>query len=491
MKNFTVWIVTACMLWLSSCTQHQPATPTEITLSVEDVILLSDNTGNTPTAITLTATAPWKVTTAENANLSENWMRIWPESGTAGETTLHIEADENTSALERTVHLQIESGSTTQSLRVVQRGDGTLPQGQSIYQTGGAQDTVIVKLRAGRNYRVDINQGEDWLTPVYLSQGERFDSLALVLAGNTTLSERTADVRITDPKSGYKSSITLLQPSAALEVDLSLLQIQLPGGTLSGEGATQWVDRLFVAAFDRTGQLLFTQDIPRETDGIPSRFRVVPRESLLRNIYPSARVYIVANSSRKLSDFQGTEQDFLNRKDTASLRLFDTDSTRPPLSGFMTTDLKIGQNQLAMNLSHVTARVIFKVATDSSFQAASPAIDKMRIGGFSSWGYLFAASTDGLSSPRSTSYYSSVLPNSSNQYQFFAFEGSQLILTVRAGGRYYQGIAPNILKRGYKYTFSMRIAGSKAATTHSSTRQTMQHSRVPGEVEQTIDLLPM
>lgn len=475
-----------CAVFLVSCAQQDQTSPASISLNAQDIILLSESSEAGPASLNFTSNAAWKVTTADSKGES-SWMRVWPESGTAGSATLYIEADENPSALERMSYIQIESGGTTQSIRVVQPGDGTLPQGQSIYQTGGAQDTIRIKLRAGRNYRVDVNQGETWVTPVYLSQGERFDSLALILSGNTTLTERAAEVRITDAKSGYKSGVTILQPSAALDIDLSLLQIQLPSGTISGEGATQWVDRLFVAAFDQGGNLLFTQDIPQEEDGIPTHFQVVPEERLLRNVYPSAHVYIVANSSRKLSYFRGTEQDFLNRKDTASLRLFDADSTRPPLSGSMVTDLKIGQNQLAINLSHVTARVIFKVTADTTANTAPLVIDKLRIGGFSSWGYLFGASNDGLSSPRSTSYYSSVLPNSSNQYQFFAFEGSQLILTVRAGGRYYQGVAPNILKRGYKYTFSMRVAGSKTAASSSTTLR----STVPGEVEQTIDMYPM
>lgn len=471
---------------MASCSQQEPTQPANITLDMQDVILMPESTANSPASITFNADADWKITT-EGGQDASNWLRVWPESGRAGKATLYIEADENTSALERMRYVQIESAGAKQTIRILQRGDGTLPQGQSIYQTGGARDTIILKLRAGRKYQVDVNQGDEWLTPVYLSQGERFDSLALILSGNTTLSERTASVRITETESGYKSAITVLQPSAALDIDLSLMQIQLPSGTVSGEQATQWVDRLFVAAFDQSGNLLFSQDIPKETDGIPSHIQVTPQEDLLRNVYPSAKVYIVANSSRKLTDFHGTEQDFLNRKDTASLRLFDADSTRPPLSGVVVTDLKIGQNQLHINLSHVTARVIFKVISDTTANAQAAVIDKLRIGGFSSWGYLFSTSTDGEVSPRSTSYYSSILPNSSNQYQFFAFEGSQLILTVRTGGRYYQGIAPNILKRGYKYTFNMRVAGSKSTSSNAAP----QRSTAPGEVEQTIDLIPL
>ena len=477
----------SAVLLLAACDRNVETIPAEITVDAPRIVLPEYMDDNQAATVTFTATAPWSAETSDT-KAAADWIRISPRSGGPGTVTLSVFAEENRTPQERTAYIRILSGDATQSIGVTQKGDGTLPEGQSIYETGAARDTIVVRLHAGGNYRVDIGQGADWVVS-RLSAGEKFDTLAFFLTANHSFEDRAVSIRIYEPQRGYTSSLTLLQLSAALDIELALRHVRLPTGTAGTEAAADWTESLFVAGFDDRGDLLFTQDLPR-AEGYAFRFRVLPPETAIRNSYPSVRIYAVANSSHELAAFAGNEQDFLNRKDTAATKLFDAENIRPPLSGTAVCNLGPGTNKVEVDLAHVTALVTFNVFFDSDWTDV-PSIDKLSIGGFSSWGYLFGAATDTQSPPRATAFNPTVTPNGTNRYLFFAYEKSRLILTVRAGGRYYQGVAPDILKRGYKYTFNMRLCPDGQCRPSSETEHLARASVTTGEGERTIYLKPM
>lgn len=449
-----IYTLGVAALLLSACSRTAENVPTEVTVDVPEVTFPTNAGGPQTTTATFTTSSSWSISMSDTKAVPA-WMHVSPMSGGPGTVTLNITADENTNPDERTAYIHIETGDATQRIAVTQPGDGTLAEGQSIYEMGPARDTIRVKLRAGTEYQVDVTDGNGWVTPQYLSRGEKFDTIAFFVAANATAEERAASIRIGSAKGDYKAGITILQPSGALDFQLDLNKIVLPTGTVSSEGAAAWVDSLFVAGFDREGDLLFTQSIsPVNTSRIT--FKALPPDTRIRNAYPSAKIYIVANSSTDMSQWTGDEQSFVNRKDTAVSRLFGQEGVLPPLSGRVVQELLPSGNKIGVNLSHITALVTFKVLFDEGWEAP-PVIEKLSIGGFSSWGYLFATKTDTVAAPRATTFNPAVAPNATNEYLFFAYEKSLLVLTVKAGERYYQGIAPDMLKRGYKYTFNMRL----------------------------------
>lgn len=482
--NTRLYLLGAALL-LAACSKTIENTPAEITVDIPEITLPANTGGEQTTTATFTTTAPWSVETSDTKAVPD-WVYVSPLCGDPGTVTLHITAEENDSPQARTAYVRILAGDISKSISITQPGDGTLPEGESVYEMEPLRDTIAVKMRAGRGYKVEIQQGEEWVTPGYVYKGEKFDSLAFFLKTNNTMGDRTARIRISDPRCDYESGLTILQPSAALDIELSLQRIQLPTGSVGSDEAARWVDSLFVAAFDDQGNLLFTHDIPQAAEG-SYRFRKLPSETFIRNFYPSARIYVVANSSHEMDDFSGTEKDFLNRKDTAASKLFGSEGVQPPLSGKAVQDLRFGKNEVAVNLAHVTAQVTFNVLFDPEWDVP-PAIEKLSIGGFSSWGYLFPAATDSQEPPKAVTFNPSITPNGTNQYLFFAYEESRLVLTARVAGRYYQGIAPDILKRGYKYTFNMRLCEDGNCMPSSETGE-ITKSVVPSVVltgEQTI-----
>lgn len=487
--NTKISYLFVAFLFLAACSKTLEETPAEITVDVPEITLPASTGAEQTATATFTTTASWSVETSDTKAVP-GWVYVSPLSGGPGMVTLRITAEENPSSDTRTAYIRILTGGVTQSIAVIQPGDGTLPEGESVYEMGPARDTIAVKLRAGREYRIDIRQDEGWITPGYLSKGVKFDSLAFFLATNTTMVDRTASIRISDPRSGYESGLTILQPSAALDIDLSLQHIRLPNGNVGSDEATRWVDSLFVAVFDAEGRLLFTHDMPQAING-SYRFRALPSEAFIRNFYPSARIYAVANSSRPIAGFSGTETEFLDRKDTVASRLFGSEGVQPPLSGLAVSDLRFGKNEVDMNLAHVTAQVTFNVFLDPDW-AVPPVIENLSIGGFSSWGYLFPAVADAPKPPKAASFNPSVLPNDTNRYRFFAYEDSRLVFTVRIGGRYYQGIAPDILKRGYKYTFNMRLCEDGNCKPSSETGEIAKAAVLPSSAGgRTIYMQPL
>lgn len=488
--NAKISYLCGAFLFLAACGKTLEKTPAEITIDMPEITLPASAGGEQTTTATFTTTAPWSVETSDT-KANSGWVYVSPLSGGPGTVTLRIVAEENPLPEARTAYIRILTGSVTQSIAVTQPGDGTLPEGESVYERGPARDTIVVKLRAGRKYQVDIGQGEGWITTDYLSKGGKFDSLAFFLATNTTMDDRTASIRIRDPGSSYEAGLTILQPSAALDIELSLQHIRLPTGSIGSDAAADWVDSLFVAVFDDRGNLLFTHDMPQATDGLYS-FRALPSQAFLRNFYPAARIYAVANSSQHMEGFSGSEAEFLNRKDTAAAKLFGSEGIQPPLSGMAVSDLRFGKNEVAVNLSHVTAQVTFHVFFDPDWAVPS-FIETLSIGGFSSWGYLFRVATDIQRPPKAVTFNPSVTPNGTNRYLFFAYEGSRLVLTARVAGRYYQGIAPDILKRGYKYTFNMRLCEDGNCKPSSETGE-ITRARTAGKAvaeEQTIYMNPL
>lgn len=487
--NVKIYLLGAALL-LSACSKTKENTPAEITVDIPEITLPADTGGEQTTTATFTTTAPWSVETSDSKAVP-GWVDVSPVRGDPGTVTLHITAEENDTPEVRTAYVRILTGGISKSISITQPGDGTLPGGESVYEMEPLTDTIAVKLRAGSGYRVEIRQGEDWVTPGYISKGEKFDSLAFFLKTNNTMEDRTARIRISDPRGDYESGLTILQPSAALDIELSLQRIRLPTGSVGSDDAARWVDSLFVAAFDDQGNLLFTHDIPQAAEG-SFRFRTLPSEAFMRDFYPSARIYVVANSSHEMEEFSGAETDFLNLKDTAASKLFGSEGAQPPLSGKAVQELRFGKNEVAVNLAHVTAQVTFNVLFDTEW-SVPPAIEKLSIAGFSSWGYLFPSATDSQEPPKAVTFNPSITPNGTNQYLFFAYEESCLVLTARVAGRYYQGIAPDILKRGYKYTFNMRLCEDGNCTPSSETGE-ITKSAVPSAIldgEQTIYMKPL
>lgn len=439
-----------------SCTKNvTEAAPAQITVEHPEITLPENVDGPQTATVTFQATAPWEVETSDTKAVPE-WIRVSPMRGDPGVVTLTIAADENDTPYGRTGYIRLHVGDLTRSISVIQPGNGTLPPGQSLFEMGPARDTILLKLKSGSAYSVNIPQGTTWVTSQSIAQGVKFDTLRLFLSPNITMDARTANLSLSDPKSGFKAALRIIQPSGALNLKLNLQKILLPTGAPGSDAATSWTDSLFVAGFDTQGNPLFTHSIPQVTDASLS-FRVMPPENLIRSSYPGASVFVVANSSANISRWPGNMERFMNRKDTASTRLFSlVDDIMPPLSGQVRQELRPGDNTLGVNLSHVTAQVTFKVFFDSLW-VNPPPIEKLSIGGFTSWGYLLTNKTDTLTAPRNKTFNPSVVPNKANEYVFFAYEKSLLVLNIRVGGRNYRGEAPDILKRGYKYTFNMRL----------------------------------
>lgn len=478
------------LLWLCSCsTKPIDEVLTDVTVETPTIVLPENSAGGEQhTTATFTTTAPWHIELSDT-KAADDWVHVSPLSGEAGTVTLTIDADENRTPIERTAYIRLLTGSEERSITLTQPGDGSLPNGESIYRTGVVQDTLVVKLPAGRVYRTEVEQGNGWLDEPTLSSGDRFDSLAFVLSTNRTMEERMATVRISTATGDYTALLTIIQPSAALDITLSLPHIELPTGGISAESMTGLIDSLFVAGFDNSGQLLFTERISQPIDPTYA-FRVMPPDALLRDYYPSARIYVVANSSQNLAEFEGDEQEFINRKDTAGTRVFGIDGVQPPLSGVTVRDLTFGPNQVAVNLAHVTAQITFNVVFDTTW-TADRTIEQINIGGFSTWGYWFSSATESAVPPLATNFNPAVEPNADNQYRFFAYENSRPILTVRVGGRYYQGSAPDGLKRGYKYTFNMRLTNNTSTPATSAQANLVPTAGSSDRIERTVLLRPI
>lgn len=484
-----IYILGTAAILLASCSKTAENIPTEITVGAPEVTFPVNTEGPQTTTATFTTTSPWSVRMSDTKAVPP-WVHVSPMSGGPGTVTLNITAEENATPDARTAYIHIQTGDLTQSIAITQPGDGTLAEGQSIYEIGPARDTVLIKLRAGTEYKVDVADGAGWVTSQYLSRGKKFDSLALFVAANATMDDRVASVQVSNIKGDYKAGISIMQVSGALDFQLDLNKIILPTGTVSSEEAASWVDSLFIAGFDRNGNPLFTKNIsPVNTSRLT--FRVLPPENLIRNVYPSAKVYVVANSSANISRWPSNERRFINRKDTAATKLFGQEGALPPLSGQIAQELLPGENKIGVNLSHITAQVTFKVMFEKGWDTP-PVIEKLSIGGFSSWGYLFTIKTDTVSAPRAKTFNPTVMPNTANEYLFFAYEKSHLVLTVKAGGRYYQGIAPDILKRGYKYTFNMRLCedGSCQPSASSGQLSVVPPERSPDVQEMTVLMRP-
>lgn len=439
----------------AACDKQEVEVPGEVTLEVEAIRLPSaEQTSQTPTTTTFIASQPWQIETSATKGEAD-WMHVSPMSGEAGTATLTITADENPSAMDRTAYIRIRCGGVTQEIAVTQPGDGTLVAGETIYQVGPQADTVIIRLRNGASYQIDVQQGNEWIKSEFLTHGSKIDSLALILAANTTGDERTGAIRVTSSNGAFLADIAMLQRSAVLDLHFELDRIVLPTGRSGSESGTGWVDSLFVAGFDREGEVLFARSLPQPT-GSGLNIQVLPPAERIRNAYPDARIYVVANSSGNLNRWPENEEQWINGKDTAVNRLFGADEVQPPLSARITQNLVAGENRIQVGLSHVTAIVTFKVRFDEGWGDSIPPIERITISGFSNWGYLFPNATE-QAVPQTIGYNPAVEPNGTNDYRFYAYENSRLVLTVLAGGRYYQGIAPDILKRGYNYSFNMRI----------------------------------
>lgn len=487
LKTYLLWGI---ILLLAACSKTQDDTPmAEVTLEVPEIKIPEGTAGPQTTTATFTTTAPWTVGTSDTKAIPA-WVHVQPMSGGPGTVTLTITTDENETYTERTAYINIKTGGITKSITLTQPGNGTLPPGEAVYEMGPARDTIVLKLRHS-SYVVKVGRGQEWIVPEYRPGETKYDSIFLVLSQNATSGSRAGDIQISDLNGGYKANIGVSQPSALLSVNLDLLKVATPAKGAISDELGSWVDSVSVTAFDNRGKLIFRHDIPKVT-AQALQFQVMPRIGNIQNFYPATKIYVVANSNGNLNTFSGTEADFQSLTDTAVSKLFGTTSAQPPLTGVASMDLKYSElNNIRMDLAHVTAQVTFKVFFDPAW-LNPPKLEKLSISGFKKWGYLFPSGTNTAVAP-SAVFNPAVEPNGTNQYLFFAYEKSLLILTVRVGGRYYQGIAPDILKRGYRYTFNMRLCedGHCLPSSESSAMAVAPDGESHGMKVVTVDLRPV
>lgn len=157
--------------------------------------------------ISFTANCPW------SADATEDWVRISPDSGEAGEATITVNVDENMSDDSREANIIIRYGENESVSFTLSQSEAAVFEvdGEGRYVLPAEGGTIEVKVTTNIDYVVNISDdAREWITQSD-TRAVREDCLVFTVAENTTDSEREATISISDESGNNVISFEVVQ----------------------------------------------------------------------------------------------------------------------------------------------------------------------------------------------------------------------------------------------------------------------------------------
>ncbi len=243
-----------------------------ITITIEKTsVSFDENTDEEK--ITFSATADW---TAEIINdRADSWLSVSPKSGTAGDASITIKANDNDTPDERDATVLIKAGSASKTINVSQKQKDALTVTSSKFEVGSEGGEVKIEVKANIDFEYAIDpKAEEWI----LYEGTRAmktSTLTFSVAENDDTEKREGKITIKSDE--FNEVVTIYQAGSEPSIIISKNEyvVSSNGETISVEVASN-VD---VAVKMPTDVDWISENTTRATSTNTYRFDIQPNES--------------------------------------------------------------------------------------------------------------------------------------------------------------------------------------------------------------------
>ena len=191
--HFKVLIV--ALFAFISCSRPDPdnATIESIVFPYEEIPEIEFYADGGVNNITFEASGRW---TAEAVmTKAEEWLKVYPENGEAGTSTITISVEKNTSYDARKGEVILNCNNQKYTLKVYQNNLEDILVDNSLYSIGNDENTFEIHLSSNVDYSVEIDERYSWLS-VLPTKGLTDSLIEIHAETNDAGSDRTGEIQI-------------------------------------------------------------------------------------------------------------------------------------------------------------------------------------------------------------------------------------------------------------------------------------------------------
>ena len=155
MKRYS-WMLLACLLLgLAACSDDKgtdtPAQTPSITVEGESTQILFETEAGSQ-VVHFTANVAW------TAETDQEWCRVSPTQGNAGDASVTVTLDENDTPDERNATLVLQAGTASKRLTIVQKQKDALTVTSNKQEVGAEGGTIAIEVQANVSFGYEIEQ---------------------------------------------------------------------------------------------------------------------------------------------------------------------------------------------------------------------------------------------------------------------------------------------------------------------------------------------
>lgn len=188
-------------------------------VKASDDMLTFENVASRYEAV-ITAETSWY------AIASDDWIRISPNSGDAGETTVSIEVTPNTQVSKRFGSITVYSDSFAKFAIEIQQQGLYIEVGDLQFSSLGETKTLDIR----SNTEWEVLQSPDWVT-LSKTSGSGTDVISVTVPENPRTSPRSGEIRFGKEGRDISCSVTVTQAARTIEVGTSVIEFSDKGGS--------------------------------------------------------------------------------------------------------------------------------------------------------------------------------------------------------------------------------------------------------------------
>ncbi len=214
MKKYLFYLL--ALIAFVACTSDK--IPPEIKLEKSSAYFTEDGGS---TIINFSSTDAW---TAEVVD-SNNWCRVKPESGNAGNISLIISAEANNVTDDRTATVMLKSGTVEKTITISQDKKSVIETTEEEYSVDGKGEEIEIEI--SHNVDFDITIDCDWIT-YDKTRALETDKLTFIVAENERTYYRTGHITLSAKDGGIATKeITVKQNGGVFEIHYTSINGQI------------------------------------------------------------------------------------------------------------------------------------------------------------------------------------------------------------------------------------------------------------------------
>ena len=192
MKRYS-WMLLACLLLgLAACSDDKgtdtPAQTPSITVEGESTQILFETEAGSQ-VVHFTANVAW------TAETDQEWCRVSPTQGNAGDASVTVTLDENDTPDERNATLVLQAGTASKRLTIVQKQKDALTVTSNKQEVGAEGGTIAIEVQANVSFGYEIApETSAWITPVVGTRALTTTSLQFSVEANDTGEKREGKI---------------------------------------------------------------------------------------------------------------------------------------------------------------------------------------------------------------------------------------------------------------------------------------------------------